>query len=123
MGLAKKKLEKFRKILQEEYNRLVGEARAAVEDLNQDEETHYPDPTDRASAESDRNFMLRIRDRERKLILKVKEALQRVEDGTYGECESCGALIGEKRLEARPVTTLCIDCKNEQEVEEKRTKQ
>jgi DnaK suppressor protein len=63
--------------------------------------------------------MLRIRDRERKLISKIKEALERIEDGTYGYCEACGEPIGEKRLRARPVTTLCIDCKARQEKQEK----
>jgi DnaK suppressor protein len=79
----------------------------------------FPDPTDRATLETDRNFMLRIRDRERKLISKIKEALERIEDGTYGLCEACGEPIGEKRLLARPVTTLCIDCKARQEKQER----
>jgi DnaK suppressor protein len=79
----------------------------------------FPDPTDRATLETDRNFMLRIRDRERKLISKIKEALERIEDGTYGLCEACGEPIGEKRLMARPVTTLCIECKARQEKQER----
>jgi len=79
----------------------------------------YPDPTDRASAESDRNFELRIRDRERKLLAKIKEALDRIDAGNYGVCEDCGDDIGFKRLDARPVTTLCIDCKTKQENVEK----
>ena len=79
----------------------------------------FPDPTDRASLESDRNFLLRIKDRERKLITKVKEALERIDNGTYGICESCGKPISEKRLMARPVTTECIECKTEEE--QKRT--
>lgn len=81
---------------------------------------HFPDPTDRASLESHRNFTLRIRDRERKLILKIEEALKRLEEGSYGVCEACGDKIGIARLKARPVTTLCIECKSSQEVEEKR---
>jgi DnaK suppressor protein len=79
----------------------------------------FPDPTDRATLETDRNFMLRIRDRERKLISKIKEALERIEDGTYGLCEACGEPISEKRLLARPVTTLCIECKARQEKQER----
>jgi DnaK suppressor protein len=75
----------------------------------------FPDPTDRASFESDRNFLLRIKDRERKLIMKVKEALDRIENGTFGICESCGRPISEKRLMVRPVTTECIECKTEEE--------
>jgi DnaK suppressor protein len=80
---------------------------------------NFPDPTDRASHETDRNFLLRVKDRERKLISKIKEALQRIEDGSYGTCEICGEAISEKRLEARPVTTCCIDCKKEEEEMEK----
>jgi DnaK suppressor protein len=81
--------------------------------------TSFPDPTDRASMESDRNFELRIRDRERKLINKIKKALEKVEDGTFGFCEVCGEPIEFKRLEARPVTTHCIECKTSAEEEEK----
>ena len=80
---------------------------------------NYPDPNDRASLESDRNFELRIRDRERKLIAKMREAIQRIDNGTYGICTACGGDISDKRLTARPVTTLCIDCKTKQEKMEK----
>ena len=83
------------------------------------ETTNFPDPNDRATQESDRSFELRIRDRERKLINKIKEALERIEEGTFGICEVCEEEIGEARLKARPVTTLCIDCKMEQERKEK----
>jgi DnaK suppressor protein len=79
----------------------------------------FPDPTDRAALETDRNFLLRIRDRERKLIEKIKEALDRIDNGQFGVCELCGKEIGEKRLMARPVTTLCIECKKKQEAREK----
>jgi DnaK suppressor protein len=67
---------------------------------------------DRASLEADRNFLLRVRDRERKLIQKIDEALKRIGDGTFGICEVCGEEISEERLRARPVTTLCLNCKN-----------
>ena len=80
----------------------------------------FPDPTDRASLESDRNLTLRIRDRERKLKNKIEDAIARIEDGTFGQCEVCGEQIGSERLEARPVTTLCIDCKETQEEDESR---
>ena len=79
----------------------------------------FPDPTDRATVESERNFTLRIRDRERKLIGKIKEALEKMEEGSYGICEDCEEDISEKRLKARPVTTLCIECKTRQENEER----
>src|SRR5207244_13634475 len=79
-----------------------------------------PDPTDRASLEDNRNLMLRIRDRERKLISKIDEALGRIDDGSYGKCEECGSDIGIARLKTRPVTTLCIDSKSLQEAQERR---
>ena len=71
-----------------------------------------------SSLESNRNFELRIRDRERKLVGKIDEALKRIEDGTYGMCEECEEPIGVERLKARPVTTLCIVCKEEREQSE-----
>jgi DnaK suppressor protein len=86
------------------------------------DERKLPDPTDRASVESNRNSMLRMRDRERKLIFKIQEALDRLEAGAYGICEECGEEIGIARLKARPVTTLCIQCKSDQEVEERKAK-
>lgn len=116
--LTKKKKEYFRKLLNERLERLLEEASKTVSGMT-DQSENFPDPTDRASLESDRNFLLRIRDRERKLIIKIKEALERLEDGTFGICEACGEEISEQRLKARPVTTLCIDCKKKQETEEK----
>jgi DnaK suppressor protein len=83
------------------------------------DETLFPELGDQASAEIDRNFTLRLRDRERKLLKKIEEALEQIDSGTYGICEICGQEISLKRLEARPVTTMCIDCKTEQEEEEK----
>ena len=114
----KAKQEEFRQLLQEQMDQLLREADKTVSEMT-DEKTNFPDPTDRASLESDRNFELRIRDRERKLISKIREALDRLEAGDFGECESCGDHIGEARLKARPVTTLCIECKTEQERQEK----
>ena len=114
----KKKLEEFKELLQEQMDQLLREADKTVSEMT-DEKTNFPDPTDRASLESDRNFELRIRDRERKLINKIREALERIEAGEFGECEDCGDQIGEARLKARPVTTLCIECKTEQERQEK----
>ena len=117
--MAKKKLEKYREILTKRIEDLISEARKSMNGLTETKE-NYADPTDLASFESDRNFLLRIRDRERKLILKIKEALKRIDDGSFGICEVCGEEIDEKRLKARPVTTLCIECKTEMESEEKR---
>jgi DnaK suppressor protein len=114
----KRKLEKFRKLLNEELARLISEAAQTLNGMSQDKAL-FPDPTDRASLEADRNFLLRIRDRERKLILKIQEALARIDEGTFGICQQCGGEISETRLLARPVATLCVDCKQLQEKEEK----
>jgi DnaK suppressor protein len=116
----RKDTEFFRKLLTQRINELRLEAGKTVE--NMDEDANFPDPTDRASMESNRNSVLRIRDRERKLIFKIQEALQRLDDGEYGICEECGEEIGIERLKARPVTTLCISCKSSQEIEERRAK-
>jgi len=111
-------VEQFRQLLQQQLDELQREAGKTATEMA-DEKTNFPDPTDRASLESDRNFELRIRDRERKLISKIREAIERIEEGTFGVCESCEEEIGEARLRARPVTTMCIDCKTEQERQEK----
>lgn len=112
------KRDYFRNVLQEELRTLLEEADKTVSEMTADN-TNFPDPNDRATQESDRSFELRIRDRERKLINKIKEALERIDDDTFGICEMCGEDISEARLKARPVTTLCIDCKIEQEKKEK----
>lgn len=114
-----KRLEFFRSLLNEQMKELIGEAAKTVNDMTVTE-GEFPDPTDRASWESDRNFLLRIRERERKLITKIGDALVRIEEGAFGICERCGEEISEKRLEARPVTTLCIKCKEEEENLERR---
>jgi DnaK suppressor protein len=111
-------LEYFRNLLAQRIDQLLNEAGKTVSEMT-DESTNLPDITDRASLESDRNFELRIRDRERKLIRKLREAIARIDEGTFGICELCEGKISEKRLMARPVTTLCIDCKKKQEVLEK----
>jgi DnaK suppressor protein len=85
----------------------------------QDEATVFADPNDRASQESDIALELRNRDRERKLIKKIDETILKIEADDYGFCESCGAEIGLKRLEARPTATLCIDCKTLEEMRER----
>jgi len=114
----KEKLEYFRMILNEEMRSLLEEAGKTVSEMTVDA-TNFPDPTDRATQESGRSFELRIRDRERRLINKIREALERIDDGSFGTCEMCGEDISEARLKARPVTTLCIDCKMEQERRER----
>ena len=118
MTMKAEKLEFFRYMLTQKVNDLLGEAEKTVSEMINVKE-NFPDPNDRASLESDRNFELRIRDRERKLILKMREAIQRIDEGTFGICESCGGPISEKRLMARPVTTYCIECKTKEEKLEK----
>lgn len=118
--LNKKEVEFFRDLLNQRMQELRSEAGKTVEDMDEDE--NFPDPSDRASMESNRNSILRIRDRERKLIFKIQEALQRLEAGEFGICEECGEKIGIERLKARPVTTLCIDCKASQEIAERKAK-
>ena len=113
-----KKIAFFKKLLREQRSVLIHEAQRTVSGMT-DSKENFPDPTDRATLESDRNFLLRIRGRERKLILKIEEALERIEDGSFGICEKCGEDISEQRLKARPVTTHCIDCKKKEEAMEK----
>jgi len=104
-------LENARRIMMEDIDRTVH--------TMQDEATVFADPNDRASQESDMALELRNRDRERRLIKKINEALSRIEAGEYGYCDSCGVEIGLKRLEARPTATLCIDCKTLEEIRER----
>ena len=84
-----------------------------------DEAANYADPSDRATQEEEFNLELRTRDRERKLIKKIEDALERVRSDDFGYCEACGIEIGLRRLEARPTATLCIDCKTLSEIKEK----
>ena len=85
----------------------------------QDDAANYPDPNDRATQESEFSLELRTRDRERKLIRKIDEASRRIETGEYGYCDTCGVEIGIRRLEARPTATLCIECKELDEIRER----
>lgn len=113
-------LEKCKGKLQRQMDELLAGAGKTVSDMTRVAEENFPDPTDRALLESNRNFTLRLRDRERKLLAKIKEAMKRIDDGAFGVCERCGGEIGERRLTARPVTTMCIDCKTDAEEEEAR---
>jgi DnaK suppressor protein len=111
-------VEHFRNILHSWKHDLMAKVDETVHHM-QDEAANFPDPNDRASQESDFTMELRARDRERKLIKKIEESLQNLDDGEYGYCESCGIEIGIRRLEARPTATLCIDCKELDEMREK----
>lgn len=117
--IPKKKLEEFRKMLLSKKDELIAEAVQSVGELTQVQEV-LPDMTDQASAEMERNFMLRIKDRERKLIMKINQVLKKIDDGSYGVCEICGDQINEARLRARPETTQCIECKTDMEEQERR---
>lgn len=109
----------IKKKLVKQREDLLSEAEHTLSTKINAEKESFPDPTDQAVAELDSNFLLRLRGREQKLLKKIDEAISRIDSGTYGVCESCGGQIGIKRLEARPVTTLCIECKTRQEEEEK----
>ena len=119
MSMKPEKLEQFRVMLTQKINDLLEDAGKTISEMTSGSKENFPDPNDRASLESDRNFELRIRDRERKLITKLQEAIRRISDGTFGICDTCGGPISEKRLLARPVTTQCINCKTKQEKLEK----
>ena len=101
----------WRQTLMEEVDRTVTHMK--------DEAANFPDPSDRASQEEEFNIELRTRDRERKLIKKIEDAMERLLDDDFGYCEACGIEIGLRRLEARPTATLCIDCKTLSEIKER----
>ncbi len=113
-----KEIQFFKTLLTERLKDLLSHADTTVNGMTLPKE-NFADPTDRASHESERNFELRIRDREHKLIKKVKKALIRIENNTFGICETCGDDISPARLKARPVTTQCIECKTREEMMEK----
>jgi DnaK suppressor protein len=108
----------FRKILLTWKRELMEEVDRTVHHM-QDEAANFPDPNDRATQESEFSMELRARDRERKLIKKIDESLEKIDADEYGYCDACGVEIGVRRLEARPTATLCIDCKTLDEIREK----
>ncbi len=116
--MKQKDIDYFKDLLTRQLEELLSQAEETVTGMTAQKDT-FPDPTDRASLEADRNFMLRIRDREHKLIKKIKNALERIENGTFGICEHCEEEITLDRLKARPVTTQCIDCKTREEARER----
>lgn len=108
----------FRAILTNWKNELMREVDRTVDHMR-DDAANYPDPNDRASQESEFSLELRTRDRERKLLKKINDALAMLDTDDYGYCESCGIEIGVRRLEARPTADQCIDCKTLDEIREK----
>lgn len=113
-----KQLAHFRSILTQIKESLSKDIDRTVHAM-QDEATVYADPSDRATQESDMTLELRNRDRERKLIKNIDKMLARIDANDYGYCDNCGAEIGLERLEARPTATLCIDCKELDEIRER----
>ena len=116
--MKQKDLDYFKTLLTERLNELLVQADSTVTGMTKPKE-NFADPTDRASHEAERSFELRIRDREHKLIKKIKKALTRIENGNFGRCEVCEEDISIERLKARPVTTQCIECKTREEDREK----
>jgi DnaK suppressor protein len=116
--MGKQQLEHFRQILLSWKRDLMVEVDRTVSHMK-DEAANFPDPNDRATQEEEFSLELRTRDRERKLIRKIEEALKRIEDGTYGHCLETGEEIGIKRLEARPVATLTIEAQERRERRER----
>ena len=116
----KREMNKFQKLLTEQRDELLGNAKRALSgDIHVDPDD-FPDEMDSASSEVNLQFTGRLREREHGLISKIEAALEKIEDGTFGECKLCGEDIGVKRLKARPVAELCIECKSEQEQIERR---
>ncbi len=116
-SVREEKIQQIRLELLRQRETLLSEAETALNELPG--EMMFPDLGDQATAETDRNFMLRLRGREQRLLKKIDEAIDRIESGIFGICDDCGNEIDVKRLEARPVTTMCIECKILQEEEER----
>ena len=117
--LNKKDLVRFKKLLEERKQALLAAVNNSKEQGLGFSSEDLPDEIDLAASEADQSMNLRLRDRERVLLKKIDRTLEKIEEGTFGVCETCGEEISAKRLEARPVTDLCIRCKEEQERVEK----
>ena len=116
--MSKEQIKHFREILITWKNDLQKEVERTISHMQEDA-SNFPDPADRATQEEEFGLELRTRDRERKLLAKINEAIQRIDDGTYGYCEETGDEIGIKRLEARPVATLCLEAQERHELKER----
>jgi len=115
----KKDVKKFKDLLVDERKNLIKNAAKTLNEEAALDVNELPDEIDQASAEYSQSFIFRLRDREKYYLSKIDKALQKIDAGEFGICEACGDEISAKRLEARPVTTLCIRCKEEQEMEER----
>ena len=118
--MKKREMQKFRKTLEGQRDEILVNARKTLSGEIHLDPYDFPDEIDTASSEQNLAFQGRLRERESGLLSKITQALQKIEDGIYGECESCGEQISLKRIKARPVAELCIDCKSEQEQFERR---
>lgn len=116
--MTKKKLAEFKKLLTSRLQELLAEADRTAQGMSTRE--NCADPADVATNDNDQARMLRIRDREAKLIVKIQEAIEKIAGGSYGVCEACGDEISEQRLMARPMAVYCIECKMEMESDEAR---
>lgn len=114
-----KDLQRFKTMLEESRQTLLQSAKRTLTEESNFDTDDLPDEIDLASSEYNQSMVFRLRDREKFLLKKIDKALARIEDGSFGICERCEEEISIKRLEARPVTTLCIRCKEEQEKKEK----
>jgi DnaK suppressor protein len=119
MALRKEKLESYRKQLFARRESLAADLRAATAQFINDDSS-YTDSIDQAAAETDKTLAMQMKNRERDTLWQIDEALKRIEEGNFGECERCAEPIAEARIRAFPFTTLCIDCKAEIENEEQR---
>jgi DnaK suppressor protein len=117
--LNKKDTKRFKTMLEESKRQLLLQAKKTLIEESSFDTDDLPDEIDLASSEYSQSMIFRLRDREKFLLAKIDKALARIENGTFGICEKCEEEISAKRLEARPVTTLCIRCKEEQEQKEK----
>jgi len=114
-----KDLKRFKSMLEESRETLLQSAKRTLMEESNFDTDDLPDEIDLASSEYNQSMVFRLRDREKFLLKKIEKALTRIDEGTFGICERCEEEINIKRLEARPVTTLCIRCKEEQEKKEK----
>jgi DnaK suppressor protein len=114
-----KTLARYRKLLLEEKQRILNNSKNALKNELALSPDDLPDETDLAASEINQNLVFKLRDRERQLLSKIDEALARMDEGTFGTCQECEEPIEPRRLEARPVSTLCIACKERQEHREK----
>lgn len=122
--LTQKQLDTIKASLNEELSEIEEKNREKINEMENegDSETFHGDEADQANYLEHRSRILRLRDRDRKLINKIRQTLEKIEEGSYGTCESCGCDIGFQRLQLRPVASLCIECKTEEEEKEERDK-